>query len=123
MNEISAIWITWQRERIGKHYCTRVTDVVWDGPLGSINADYLDGFPSCNNLFEIGPYIAKLVEIDIYGFAILAKIDHPFAAIYPAWRLLRSAWQWFMARFVYTLAVWGVGELSTGWRLYRVVSR
>lgn len=105
------IWVLMRRERIGRHYHTTIDNVEWDGSIGHVDADLLSDLPSSGNLYEIGPYIAKLVCFDeVFGYAILAKVDHPLLPFLEASLPLRNAWQWLTVRFVYTLAIWGLAK-------------
>jgi hypothetical protein len=122
---IGSIVTTNRRERIGNHYRTVVESVTWDAPLAYVDCRLLDTFPSSFGLYEVGPYIAKVVGFEPgYGITIIAKVDHPLATLYPVWLPLRSVWQWFTTRFVYTLAVWGLANYPRdgcyiGWYLIK----
>lgn len=121
----SLIHVWMRRERIGHHYHTTVDKVEWDNPLGHVDADLLDDLPSLGNLYEIGPYIAKLVCFDkVFGYAILVKVDHPLLPLLEASLPLRRAWQWLTPRLVYTLAIWGLAKYPDegcyiGWYLVK----
>lgn len=104
-----------------------VIDVIWPGATARISRPSLDDFPSSGDLYEIGPYIAKVVP-ESYDFVCdnytIVKVDHPLAWFYAAkWRI-NSELQWFTSRLIYTLAIWELANKPEpgnriGWHLVK----
>lgn len=106
---IDYLQINVRHDTIAGCHVNPVFDVVWLGALARVSQPLLDEFPSSGDLYEIGPYIAKVVP-ESYDFVgdscTIVKVDRPLAWFYAAkWRI-NSKLQWFMSRLIYTLAIW-----------------
>ena len=85
-------------------------DYEWEGDtITSIDINFIDGEPKPGNVIEIGPYLVKIMEWEIWSNNVkVIRIDKSFWWLRYFWHRYNRSFDLAYRRFIITLAVWNL---------------